>query len=197
MNQTVIVFCKQPQPGHVKTRLAAQVGDIEAADIALKLARRTIDACLKLGVRVEVWQTPRLDDTFATRGIDAIRLQRKGDLGQRMGYAIDETLKRCSSVVLMGTDCPGIDSTYVVQAFARLEDFDAVVSPAEDGGFGLIGMRRYPEGFFSGIEWSTPEVYRKVCDRLDLYFEQWGRLPLLWDVDRPFDLLRYEVLGEG
>ena len=68
---------------------------------------------------------------------------------------------------------------------------------AEDGGFGLIGMRRYPEGFFSGIEWSTPQVYRKVCDRLDLYFEQWGRLPLLWDVDRPFDLLRYEVLGEG
>ena len=195
-DQRIIIFCKQPYPGQVKTRLAQQIGDVEAANLALAMARRTIRACIDADVaKVDVWQTPDLDDIFVVPGVAGVHLQCDGDLGQRMAYAIAESLKESAAVVLLGTDCPGIDAGYATRAFDDLAHLDVVIGPAEDGGFGLIGMTRSADAvaLFNQITWSTPGVYQAVCERLARANCRWGRLALLWDIDRPFDLARYQV----
>ncbi|MEM7364933.1 MAG: TIGR04282 family arsenosugar biosynthesis glycosyltransferase [Pseudomonadota bacterium] len=193
--RTIIVFCKQAVPGQVKTRIATKIGDTEAARLAEELAHRTIRECVRAElVDVEVWQTPDLDDRFALPGVSDVRLQCTGDLGQRMQHALEQSMDGNRSVVLVGTDCPGIDARYLNEAFKQLDAMEAVIGPAEDGGFGLIGLTEVRKDLLSDIRWSQPEVFEAVSHRLAVAYSQWARLPLLWDVDRPEDLLRYRSI---
>ena len=193
-DRSLLVFCKQASPGRVKTRLAVDIGVDEAAAVATELAVRRIEQCVRSGATVDVWQSPTIDDAFACPGVREVKLQCDGDLGQRMSHAIETSLAMSSMVVLIGTDCPGIDVRYLTRAFDELSDHDVVIGPAEDGGFGLIGFRREPGPLFAEVVWSTPQVYQTMSERLDASSMSWSRLPLLWDVDRPNDLARYRLV---
>lgn len=191
----IIVFCKQPIPGHTKTRLATRIGAEEAARVSDELTRRCIRQCVNVGsASVEVWQTPEVDDAFLLPGVAGVHGQCTGDLGRRMQDALERSLEDCSTVILIGTDCPGMTADYLQLAFDRLRHHDIVIGPAEDGGFGLIGMTRAPGDLFSDMTWSTSGVYEEMKRRLDGKPVSWCRLPLLWDVDRPSDLYRYRSI---
>ncbi len=191
MSKLVQIFCKLPEPGKVKTRLAESLGDVEAAELSAALAKRTIVE-LSGSFRTEIWFA--LEDRFGflKQFHDADKRQQVGrDIGERMQFSLSEGLKDSTRVVLVGSDCPCIDAVYVSEAFNRLDRHEVVLGPAEDGGYGLIGVKDKVPLIFRDITWSTASVLFDTCRRLNDVGSSYALLPLIWDVDRPADAERY------
>lgn len=194
------VFCKAPVPGEVKTRLIPDLGEESAAALHERLASRTIDLCQKAELApVQIWCAPDPSHDFFARVADQTTClygQQGEDLGERMlnsaRYALDE--EGADAAVIVGTDCPAMDADYLRLALEKLRDHDAVIGPAEDGGYCLIGLRRADanvrESLFKDIAWGSDTVCADTCRALNRANLYWALLPLLWDVDRPEDLAR-------
>ncbi len=199
---TLQIFAKSPMPGAVKTRLARAIGDDEAAALYVRLVDQTLATAVAaraagLVDRVELWCAPDVDAPgfIAWRdryGVE-LRSQSGDDLGSRMRNALSAAVTQRSRAILVGTDCPALDLTYLALAVAALDDNDAVFGPVEDGGYVLVGLAR-PVDAFSGIPWSTADVMAATRARLATQRATWHELPVLWDVDRPADLARWEAL---
>jgi rSAM/selenodomain-associated transferase 1 len=189
----VLVFARAPVPGQVKTRLIPALG----ADGAAALHRRLTEAQLErlcadpIGP-IELWTTPDTEHPFfadqARRWPIERYLQLGDDLGARMQHAAAQGLTRADAVILVGTDCPGLDADYVGAAAERLCSDDAVLGPAEDGGYVLLGLRRAEPLLFTGIPWGTADVAALTRQRLTKLGWRWSELGALADVDRPEDL---------
>lgn len=196
---SLLVFARAPVPGRVKTRLAKTIGD-EAAALAYRaLAERTLAiaaASRRCGVvgDVELWLDPHSDPagiaTWRERYGVAVETQAGGDLGARMRHALCASIARGRPALLIGTDVPGYDVAYVARAAAALARHDAVVGPAEDGGYVLIGLARDLD-VFGDVQWSTARVLEQTRERLALAGASHALLPPLWDVDTHDDYLRW------
>jgi rSAM/selenodomain-associated transferase 1 len=196
---TLIVFAKTPLPGRVKTRLAATLGADAAVRVYRDLLERTLDvACTarRAGVvgDVELWVAPEdppgvLRDWCAARAIE-LRAQRGDDLGARMRGAVAHALARGRPALVIGSDAPGYDVAYLAAAASALEHNDAVIGPAEDGGYVLIGLARDVDAF-SRVPWSTGAVLAATRERLAEARATWHELHALWDVDTHDDFLRW------
>ena len=186
----VLVFCKAPIPGQVMRRLLPVLNESEAASFHSELALAKIELCIESGLApTELWCFPNCESDFFNQFEGAVQLhpQQGQDLGERMANAFHNS----APAILIGTDCPEIDSAYLILAVTQLMMHDAVVAPAEDGGYGLIGLRKPDDGLFADINWGSDTVYADTCRRLDERNLNWVALPEVWDVDRPEDLARY------
>ena len=197
----LIVIAKAPIPGEVKTRLLPFL-DVETASI---LHEQLVLHCLNTAIEAEVgqvdlWCTPSVDHPFFIHCAEKLQielhLQTQGDLGRRMAHAFGETLKRTPMALLMGTDCPSLTCGDLKEAKRILhQDPQAVISPAEDGGYVLIGLRQYASQLFEGISWGTEVVMEETRRKLRRLGWQWHELPQRWDVDRPEDIERLRIEG--
>ena len=115
------------------------------------------------------------------------------DLGARMRHALHSALASRSHAILIGTDCPLLDVSYLACASAALDDHPAVFGPAEDGGYVLVGLARAVDAF-SGIPWSTADTMALTRAKLAAQRVRWQELPTLWDVDSAADLERSQKL---
>jgi hypothetical protein len=97
--------------------------------------------------------------------------------------------------LLMGSDCPALDAADLREAARALADHDAVLQPAEDGGYVLVGLARTIPGIFEGIRWGGPAVMADTRERLRAARASWRELPVRWDVDRPEDYRRLVASG--
>jgi glycosyltransferase A (GT-A) superfamily protein (DUF2064 family) len=96
-------------------------------------------------------------------------------------------------VIVIGTDCPALTGDHLRLAASALQRGDDVVlTPAEDGGYVLIGVSRPQPELFAGMIWSTPQVMAETRARIARYALRAHELPTLWDVDEPPDLARLE-----
>jgi rSAM/selenodomain-associated transferase 1 len=198
------IFAREPVPGAVKTRLAAAIGAARAAQAYRELTQVTLlhaQRAHALGhvAAVELWCTPGTGtpwfDACAVTVDASQHLQPPGDLGARMRSAIAAGLTRATGVLLIGTDCPLLDAAAIAGAAAMLYNHDAVLGPAEDGGFVLVGAR--VSVHFDGVRMSTPHA---AHDTLDVFVRaglRCGMLPELWDVDEAADLKRWQRLRAG
>ena len=118
------------------------------------------------------------------------------DLGARMRHALEGPSSRGRPAMLIGTDVPGYDVAYLAEAAAALQAGTAVLGPAEDGGYVLIGLPR-PLDVFTGIAWSTSQVMAQTRDRLQGQGESWRELAPLWDIDTADDLARWRAAEAG
>ena len=110
-----------------------------------------------------------------------------------MGRAFASALRRHRPVILIGTDCPVLRPGDLRRADRWLRGgCDAVLAPAEDGGYALIGMRRILPGIFERIPWGEAGVYAATAERLA--GRRWRALRTVWDVDRPEDLDRLKAV---
>lgn len=196
----ILVFVRAPVPGQVKTRLAAAIGPEAAAALYQRMAMRCIDAaCAAAPGQVELWCAPDASHEFF-RGLQAgrrlsLHVQSAGDIGERMAHALQSALVRAESALLMGSDVPSISEDMLREAAAALQSgSDAVLCPAVDGGYGLIGLRRFDASVFAGIEWSTAAVTRETLQRFDALNWRSTRIDGCWDVDEPEDLARLSRL---
>jgi hypothetical protein len=190
------VFAKAPEPGRVKTRLAPLLGKAGAARLHAQLVERALRTALaaRLGP-VELHCAPRLRHPFfralARRYGVRLRAQGRGGLGARMRRAFERMLGAADAAILIGSDCPALRPADLrAGARALRAGADAVLAPAEDGGYVLIGLRRVPAGLFEHIAWGGAQVLAETRRRLARL--GWRRVELrtLWDVDRPEDVLR-------
>ena len=117
------------------------------------------------------------------------------DLGARMAYAFADTLDGCRPMLLIGTDCPAQTIGDLAAALTALEAADAVVQPAEDGGYVLVGMRQPHAALFESIAWGGDTVLAATRTRAAEQGVRLAELPMCWDLDRSEDLDRALALG--
>src|SRR5690606_12421638 len=125
------------------------------------------------------------------------RPQSTGDLGQRMTAAMQAHFQQLPKLPLLiiGTDCPVLTPAHLQQAADALQARDAVLIPAEDGGYVLIGLARPLPAVFERVDWSTDSVLAQTRERLREAGATWQELPTLWDVDEPDDWQRWQAVG--
>jgi len=196
----LIVFAKAPIPGQVKTRLIPFIGEEAATALHQKLVSHCLSVALKASLPIELWCSPSSRHPFFIHFRKDFRLdlhkQPPGDLGRRMAFAFRKALQRASSALLIGTDSPSLTSDDIKKAAETLaQGIDAVITPAEDGGYVLIGLRRLAPDLFSGISWGTNTVMDETRLRLRRLKWRWHEMPQRWDVDRPEDLERMRMEG--
>jgi len=189
----VALFARPPRAGQVKTRLSPAL----PPELACRLYRAMLSdalaaiAAVTADERSVCWAEEReaRDGVSLPAGVKE-RSQRGGDLGERLAAAFDEMLRDSDDrAVVLGADCPELDAARITGAFDALESHDAVLAPALDGGFVLIGLARRAPGLFQGIAWSTEVVYGQVLERARAGSMRVARLDPLADLDTPADLV--------
>jgi rSAM/selenodomain-associated transferase 1 len=192
-HRTLIVFGREPRPGRVKTRLIPALGPEGAAALYARLLGQTLKAASQLlGCSRQLWLDDLDRDSVVARNAESLgfelHAQIDSDLGARMGQAFSAALDQPGQAVLIGSDCPGYTPDYLESAFAALQKHDAVIGPAADGGYVLLGLREMSARVFDGIPWSTKSVLATTRDRFTELDWHWHELPVQHDIDLPEDL---------
>tara|TARA_B100000315_G_scaffold123899_1_gene113901 strand:- start:7767 stop:8390 length:624 start_codon:yes stop_codon:yes gene_type:complete len=196
LTQHLVIFAKAPRLGTVKSRLAADVGEVEARRIYRQMTDRTIRPL----TRDTRWQTylAVTPDRHALSGFGwslpkLARLpQGGGDLGDRLGHIHRDLAP--GPVVFIGTDLPDINSERVARAFKALGDHDAVLGPASDGGYWLIGFKRRPRilDVFNNIRWSSAHTMKDTIGNIEADKKYNSRIKLLEQLDDIDDIASYQ-----
>ncbi|PKO30901.1 MAG: hypothetical protein CVU34_18590 [Betaproteobacteria bacterium HGW-Betaproteobacteria-7] len=194
----IAIMAKAPIAGLAKTRLIPLLGADGAAELQGWLLQRTVATALAADLGpVSLWCTPDTSHpAFVDCGRDgrlSLHRQPEGDLGQRMLVAA-QTSATAAGVLLIGTDCPMLDARRLRRAAAGLREHDAVLLPAEDGGYVLLGLRQVATELFSDISWSTDQVLTQTRHRLSVLGWRWKEPETLWDIDHPADYLRLQAM---
>jgi len=192
----IAILAKAPLPGLVKTRLVPTLGPEGAARLQSALVVRTVEtACRARTGPVTLWTSLQPDHeifiALAARFDLRLARQDDGDLGARMLAAIG-----AGPTLVIGNDCPPLTPDHLREAAAALRDGnDAVIIPAEDGGYVLIGLRAPQPALFRAMRWSVPTVLAQTRRRLARCGLRVRELAGLWDVDVPQDLSRLSQPG--
>ncbi|NMM38315.1 MAG: glycosyltransferase [Glaciimonas sp.] len=189
----IVIFAKAPLPGFAKTRLIPALGAQGAADLARRLLLHTLHKAIAANVGpVELCVTPSAADPVWQRipVPDAVQWsdQGEGDLGEKMARAAQRVLASGESILLIGTDCPQLNPDHLQQAAAALQRADAALFPTFDGGYALLGLKRFHPCLFAGIAWSTDSVAFETLCRLGQLGWAVQSHPTLHDIDEPADL---------
>lgn len=206
VNDRVILFTRYPEPGRSKTRLIPALGPVGAAELHKELAEKTattLRQMARVGLTVEIHVTGAPIAMFRTWLGDAFeyRLQSEGDLGRRLSNSFEAAFADgCGKVVAVGADSPDLTVELIQEALRSLDQSDAVIGPAHDGGYYLIGMRVFMPAVFEAIPWGTERVLQATLERLGGRDETRAdrsvvTLAVLHDIDRPEDL--EHVRGRG
>lgn len=186
----VAVFAKPWRLGAVKTRLAAGIGAEAAAALAQAFFEDTWRSVQSLeGVRLVLAGTAEGGGAYGLPGAE-LWPQGDGDLGARMERVARRALEVAPWFIALGADSPGLPMRLVGEARASLERCDAVLGPAEDGGYYLLGLRRLDRGLLEGLSWSAPSTYAATAERLSLRGYTFAAVEPWFDVDEPGDLRR-------
>ncbi len=203
MKSLLIIFTRYPVPGRTKTRLIPALGAEGAADLQRQMTEHTLNNIRPLtdkGIGVQV----RFDGDEAGEMVqwlgDELDLapQGEGNLGDRMKRAFTDSFSEgLEKVVVIGTDCPSLDSDSVLEALYLLEENALVLGPATDGGYYLIGIRSDDpewlyELIFENIPWGTNQVFNVTVNALAETGLDLGLLDEKADVDEPEDLIHWE-----
>ena len=182
------MFAKHWQPGTVKTRLAASIGNEAAAALHRHFVQALLDRFQNIADRHILCFAPADSaDSFGQLNLGCWTLepQAAGDLGSRMQHYFSAALAVPDSprIVLIGSDSPDLPLEYLAEAFDKLYDVPVVLGPTDDGGYYLIGLSDKVPPIFDNIPWSTPEVWPQTIARLTSAKIHYHTLPQWYDVD--------------
>ena len=198
-SERFILFTRYPEPGKTKTRLIRVLGPHGAADLQKQMTEHVLarttgfvdERGVDLEVRYEGGNRGLMEKWLGSH--ISYRSQGRGDVGTRMAQAFSQAFNQGKKrVVIVGSDCPGINEATVRTAFDLLDQFDLVLGPANDGGYYLIGLRQEKPQLFEDVPWGTAEVGAstlEIANRLGL---RWVKVEPLDDVDREEDIEVWE-----
>jgi rSAM/selenodomain-associated transferase 1 len=194
MNMHIVVMAKAPEPGRVKTRLAQAIGEDAAAALAGRMLQRTLETARRAAVgTLELCVTPDLPHpslcVAAARFGACLSEQGDGDLGQRMARIARRVLADGEQPIIVGSDCPELAPHHLQRATHMLLTRDAVLQPAADGGYVLIGLRAFDPRLFDALPWGTATVMAITRDRLRELAWSWWQGETLHDIDTAADLV--------
>jgi len=203
-DRCIIVFVKAPKKGFVKTRLAERIGNAEALLLYRAFVSDILSTAARVDANIRICGYPRGWEHHAaqwTQNVPHVFTQTGADLGERMVNAL-----ACAAAdgfrrtVLIGSDIPEITETLLEEAFCQLANHDAVIGPAMDGGYYLMGFsgNRICRAAFADMTWSGPDVYENTRKRLAQNHNTVYALQPLADIDTVEDLrgLASRMAGE-
>ena len=158
----IIIFTRNPELGKVKTRLAKTIGDASALKIYELLLNHTEKTIRNINCDKAVYYSIKLRDNDLWDNSIYQKHQQKGhDLGKRMLNAFTEAFNNnYKKVVIVGSDLFDLQPKHLKDAFNQLDKNDAVIGPAQDGGYYLLGMKTLHRQVFSNKVWGTSTVLR-------------------------------------
>lgn len=193
----IAILARAPVAGAAKTRLIPLLGPQGAARLHECLALRMIAAAAASGLPTTLWGAPDASHPFFAEAARqygvALRAQPAGDLGARMAHVFAQ---RRAPTLLVGTDCPTIDAALLGLCAEALRDVDAVFLPAEDGGYGLVGLQAPQPALFEGIAWGSESVMAQTRAKAHALGLACAEPAIVWDVDRPEDVERLRRSGQ-
>jgi rSAM/selenodomain-associated transferase 1 len=199
----IIELCKYPSPGLVKTRLVPILGTDGAADLQRRMALFVFSEVKKAAdltlASVEICYDGADRAAFREMFGSAPDLHRQdmGDLGKRINSAFTRAFKLgACRALLTGSDCPCVTAAVLCEALDSLCTHDAVIGPAADGGYYLIGLTKPMPFLFENMPWSTDAVFEETVLRFQKNAVSFHILEKGWDVDLPEDIHLFEEVEE-
>jgi rSAM/selenodomain-associated transferase 1 len=181
-----LVVAKAPVPGRAKTRLGAEVGDDVAAELARASLLDTLESCEAAFDRCFLALEGTADASLECRlGGWTVFPQRGDRLGERLAGAFaDVALHTRGPVVQIGMDTPQAGPADLARVATMLADVDAIVGPAQDGGWWALGLRdsRHAQ-VLREVRMSTPTTYVDTVAALESTGATAGATQVLTDVD--------------
>lgn len=164
IKNALIIFTRNPELGKGKRRLAATIGDEATLAIYKFLLGHTRVITQELAVTKQVWYSEEVHENDAwDNAVYDKYVQVGDDLGQRMQHAFETAFENHESVIIIGSDMHDMTQQDVADAFEQLENHDAVIGPAIDGGYYLLGFKKtIPNNVFENKEWGTGTVLEKT-----------------------------------
>jgi rSAM/selenodomain-associated transferase 1 len=192
----MLLMVKYPVKGTIKRRLAESIGDEAACELYRNFVLDILDTMGMTGIPHVIFFYPlgALVDFRAWLGADREFLPQRGeDHKTRMRNGFDDLFgKGFAKVIEVVSDSPDITAGYLLEAETVLDVKDAVIGPALDGGFNLIGFRR--EGFlleaFDNVPWNSDETFRETVNNLKKAKKSVHSLKPWGDIDTMEDLRR-------
>ena len=183
MTPEIAIFARWPEPGKAKTRLIPALGAEGAAKLYARLLELTVRearaSSLPFHLRITGDDPARFRE-WLSDDLD-VRDQGDGDLGDKLARVPTPGL-------MIGSDCPGLTAALLREAADALATHEAVIGPADDGGYWLLGLRDPCRDLFTDMAWSTPQVFPETMRRLDALGIAPHMLPELTDIDTGDDL---------
>lgn len=184
----LLIFTRNPELGKCKTRLAAKVGDHTALEIYKFLLGHTASITKNLYATKavyyseEIWENDIWEPTIFDK-----KLQEGATLGERMANAFKDGFEKgFERILVIGSDMHDLNQQDLEKAFKALEKNDYVVGPALDGGYYLLGMKKYKDALFNAKDWGTETVLEATLK--DLKEERLQLLSKKNDVDHYEDI---------
>ena len=193
-SKCLILFARAPLRGTVKTRLAEDLGDSGAVRLYKAFVADLLAAITRMNINLRIFYHPGKHEALMRNwlGADApLFVQQGADLGERMHHALCCTAAEgYRNIILIGSDIPGLNEQIINKAFSLLAEHPAVIGPAVDGGYYLIGFRTpgILREAFTGIDWGSPNVLEKTLQRFRHKGKEAVLLPSLRDIDTRADL---------
>lgn len=186
----IIIFYRNPELGKVKTRLAATLGDDKALAVYLRLVNHTQSITKDLTMDKMVCYSHHVDTEDSWDNTTYQKQIQKGNtLGDKLEHAVKHAFDQGYQYVgVIGSDCFELTEDILKNSFLKLQTNDAVIGPAKDGGYYLLGMRKFVTEFFKNKEWSTATVAKDTINDFKRLGLTHFVLPVLSDVDREEDL---------
>lgn len=198
----LLIFAKSPILGEVKTRLQPEYTHEQSLALHKKLVKNTLDITKTLSdIDIELCCAPNRNSTFFLQCENqypvTLTNQNGDELGERMAFAFSRALQISEKVVIIGTDCPEMNAAYLHLALQALDKHDAVIGPAADGGYVLLGLKHFSPELFARFSWGTDTVLTQTRDVLKRLGWSWHELETRHDLDRPEDLHQFtDLLNE-
>ncbi len=187
--------------GQAKTRQKPALGSEGAARAQRRLLGWVTDMgqhwCAATPSRqFRLWCAPDSQHPFfaTLTAPSALRDQPSGNLGARLAHIAEKESRNRTAVLLLGGDGVSINAKTLDQAETALEKHPAVLAPAEDGGYVLLGLRQPKEAVFRDIPWGGKQVASITRQRLTELGWSWAELDEQWDVDTIADWNRFQQL---
>ena len=196
MQKALIVFVRNPELGKVKTRLAKGIGDVQALQVYNRLLKKTHEVIKDIDAHKFVFYADGIKTHDLWENDLFYKAQQTGhDLGERMynafAYLFD---KGYSKVLIIGSDCPALETKIVEDAFLNLNTSEVVIGPTFDGGYYLLGLKEPISCFFENKQWSTETVYQDTIQNIAALDLSHVVLPPLSDIDTMEDWLPFKDL---
>jgi rSAM/selenodomain-associated transferase 1 len=191
----IAIMAKAPFPNKVKTRLTPPLAPPEASRLYHSFLLDKIEQVMSIEEgRPFLAYTPVSSESFfrsiTPPGFSLINQEGK-DLGERLAKVSQELFAQGAvKVLLLDSDTPNLPIDHIREGLLRLEKTDVVLGPCEDGGYYLIGMRKFIPGIFRGIPWSTALVTELTLKKVRELGLTISMLPGWYDVDTEKDLKR-------
>jgi uncharacterized protein len=197
--KAILVFLKAARPGFVKPGLANNFGAERATEVYRNLVRKTF-AQFPSTVSVHIWFSPTDGEQEVRQLLSAFSSddwiflpQPETDPASRRKIAFEYAFKRgYDKVLLVGTDCLDLHRGLLDESWYWLDEQDIVVGPTEDGGYYLLGMRRFFPELFREIPWGTESTFEITMERASEMRRSCFILTQLCDIDHieDWDLIK-------